>query len=240
MSDYKLVWSDEFDYEGKPNPEKWGYECGGHGWGNNESQYYSDRIENAYVKDGQLHIQALKEEYEKNSYTSARLSTYGIASWQYGKIVVRAKLPKGKGTWPAIWMLSNGIREGVGWPLCGEIDIMEHVGKDQDMIHFSLHSKNHNHKINTQLTKFLPIDRVSESFHDYAIEWTEDKIEFLVDDVPHACFNKGTKETVEDWPFDQPFYLILNVAVGGFWGGKIDDQMLPQEMRIEFVRVYQK
>lgn len=239
MSKYKCVWNDEFTSEGKPSLDKWRFECGGHGWGNRESQCYTDRIENAYVKDGKLHIQAMKEGYNGNNYTSARLTTYGIESWQYAKIDVCAKLPKGRGTWPAIWMLPDSIHQGMPWPLCGEIDIMEHVGFDQDRIHFSLHTGNHNHLKKTQLTSHHLFTKVSEEFNIYSIEWTKESIKFLFNQVEYAHFKKPKNHTKEDWPFDQPFHLVLNVALGGFWGGEIDDTMLPQEMVIDYVRVYQ-
>jgi beta-glucanase (GH16 family) len=240
VSNYKLVWSDEFDYTGKPDPNKWTYELGGHGWGNGESQYYTDDIKNAYVKDGKLTIELIKEEIQGNNYSSARLTTYGKQSWQYGKIAVKAKLPKGQGTWPAIWMLSDAIKEGKRWPLCGEIDIMEHVGKDQDMVHFSLHSDTYNHRKNTQKTKFTRFENVSDQFYEYSIEWTPEYIEFFVNEVSYAKFNKDLNDGETEWPFDQPFYLLLNVAVGGFWGGDIDESIFPQKMEIEFVRVYKK
>ncbi len=236
---YKLIWSDEFDYEGVPNPNKWSYDIGGYGFGNNERQYYTNNIKNAEVKDGKLFITALKEKYEDNNYTSAKLITYGKATWKYGRIEVSAKLPKGKGSWPAIWMLSDDSKEGVKWPLCGEIDIMEHIGHNEDMIHFSLHSKLQNHIINTQRTYFQKFDNVCSKFYEYAIEWDEDHIEFFVDNVSMACFKKDSNE-IESWPFDKNYYLILNIAVGGNWGGAIDESSLPYVMEVDYVRVYQK
>ena len=240
MSTYRLVWSDEFDYEGRPDPTKWNYDIGGHGFGNREDQYYTDRIENAYVKDGMLHIRALKENYDTHRYTSARLTTYQRQSWQYGKFLIRAKLPKGNGTWPAIWMLGDSIKTGTRWPLCGEIDIMEHVGRDQDMIHFSLHSETYNHVKRTQKTAYFRIPNVSDTFHEYGIEWDPTSIAFFVDGIQYAKFTKEATDTVKEWPFDQSFYLILNIAIGGTWGGEIDDSIFPQEMLIDYVRVYQK
>lgn len=240
MDNYKLVWSEEFNYEGKPDATKWGYDIGGHGFGNRESQYYTDDLANAFVKDGKLHIRALKTNDETRKYTSARLNTYGKASWQYGKFLIRAKLPKGKGTWPAIWMLPDSIRQGNRWPLCGEIDIMEHVGRDQNVIHFSLHTETYNHVKRTQKTKFLTFDDVSDRFIEYGLIWEKDRIEFLVDGKTYAVFEKSANDTEKEWPFNQKFFLILNLAIGGNWGGTIDDSIFPQEMVIDYVRVYQK
>lgn len=237
----KLIFSDEFDYAGAPNPEKWVHDIGGHGFGNNESQYYTDRLKNSFVKDGKLHIVGFKEDFEENHYTSAKLTTYGKFSMKYGKVDVSAKLPKGKGSWPAIWMLPNSIMEGKDWPLCGEIDIMEHVGKDENMIHVSLHTETYNHAINTQRTHFEPLEDVTGTFHKYSCEWTPDYIKFFYDDREVARFNKNDYEDTSEtgWPFDQEFYLILNVAIGGFWGGEIDETMLPFKMEVEYVRVYE-
>lgn len=245
MSEYKLVWSDEFDYEGKPDPTKWNYDIGGHGWGNNESQYYTDEEANAYVKDGSLFIKAIKEEKEGKNYTSARLTTFERQSWKYGKFEIKAKLPKGKGTWPAIWMLPDDIRSETPtpWPLCGEIDIMEHVGKDENMVHVSLHTSLYNHIKGTQRTYFERLTDVFDTAHEYSFEWTPEYIEFFYDGRAVKRFTKGVDGSdigVGGWPFDKPFYLILNIAVGGNWGGEIDDAMLPYLMEIEYVRVYQK
>ncbi len=240
MAEYKLVWEDDFNYNGKPNPDKWNYDIGGHGWGNGESQYYTDNISNAYVKDGFLHIRAMKEDYQDKHYTSARLTTHGKASWQYGLFTIRAKLPKGKGTWPALWLLADEIHEGLPWPLCGEIDLMEHVGSNPNVVHFSLHSKNFNFKKQNQLTKVLEVENVSDEFHEYSVKWTDEYIEFFLDGKSQAKYIKGKNASVEDWPFDRKFYLILNIAIGGFWGGEIDDSILPQEMIIDYIRIFQE
>lgn len=244
-SSWTLVWSDEFDKDGTPDSTKWSYDVGGHGWGNNEKQFYlANSPENAFVKDGKLHIVALKKAHEGNAYTSAKLTTYEKRLFQYGRIEVMAKLPKGNGTWPAIWMLPKSIRTNEeDWPLCGEIDIMEHVGKNQDFIHTSLHSFLYNHIKNTQLTHFEKVNAVSDSFHKYAIEWTDSHIKFFVDDVLFYEAKKGMDghvTTNEGWPFDKPYYLILNLAIGGNWGGDVDESILPCEMQVDFVRVYEQ
>ncbi|NCQ58843.1 MAG: family 16 glycosylhydrolase [Flavobacteriales bacterium] len=243
--DYKLVWSDEFEYVGLPDSTKWNYDIGGHGWGNNEKQFYREKsIENSYVKDGKLHIVALKKDYENSKYTSSRLTTYSRFLIQNGKIEVMAKLPQGKGTWPAIWMLPNTIRtkEEV-WPLCGEIDIMEHVGKDPNVIHSSLHTQLYNFWNNNQYTYFDKFEDVFSTFHLYGIEWTPNSIQFFIDNKLFYEAIKGENGKISDnfgWPFEKPYYLILNLAIGGNWGGDIDDTIFPSEMQIDYVRMYQK
>ncbi|UBM57744.1 glycoside hydrolase family 16 protein [Marinilongibacter aquaticus] len=237
----KLVWSDEFEEEGLPDSTKWAYKVGGNGWGNNELEYYTEAdSDNAFVKEGILHIRAVKEEKEGNDYTSARLVTQGKAEWTYGKFEVRAKLPKGRGLWPAIWMLGKDI-ESKGWPLCGEIDIMENVGYDLDTLVGTIHCQAFNHVKGTQKSKKVFIDKPADEFHVYAIDWTKDKIDFLLDDKVYYTV-ENTYNTEEEWPFNKPFYLILNVAVGGNWGGQkgVDDTVFPQSMEVDWVRVWQK
>lgn len=241
---YQLVWSDEFDYSGLPDSTKWNYDVGGHGWGNNEKQIYLEKsLENSYVKDGILHIAALKKEYDNMQYTSSRLSTYERFLIQYGKIEVKAKLPEGKGTWPVIWMLPETIRtKEEKWPLCGEIDIMEHVGKDPNMVHVSLHSKLYNHIENTQVTHFEKLPDVFNDFHLYGIEWSTDSIKFFIDNKLFYEAIKGENGKVtanEGWPFEKPYYLILNLAIGGNWGGEIDETIFPVKMEVDYVRMYQ-
>ncbi|MBP1754802.1 MAG: bglA 1 [Firmicutes bacterium] len=244
-NDYHLVWSDEFDYEGLPTSEKWNYDLGNHQWANRELQAYTDRPDNVYVKDGRLTITARKEQDGEREYTSTRLTTYHRQSWQYGLFEFRVKLPKGFGSWPAVWMLSDAIKTGTPWPLCGEIDIIEHAGKNQDQMFFSLHSDKHNHtrKESERYTVFKEFPGVSDDYHDYHMEWTPDYVEFYVDGVSACRFNKS--EDIEDqseksWPFDQPFYLIFNIAVGGSMGGVVVEADLPFLMEVEHVRVYQK
>ncbi len=242
-SEYQLVWSDEFDYSGLPDSSKWIYDTEGNeaGWGNKESQYYtSERIENAEVKDGKLFITAHKEDYEGKPFSSARLVSK--ADWLYGKIEVRAKLPMARGTWPAIWMMPGDWTFNDGnWPDIGEIDIMEHVGHDPGVIHASAHSKDYQWQKGTQKTATISVDDLSDAFHTYKLNWTPEVMQAFVDDSMYFEYvNEGLGEA--KWPYDKPFYLILNVAVGGAWGNVkgIDEEAFPQTMEIDFVRIYQK
>lgn len=236
----KLVWADEFNKDGLPDTTKWGYNIGGSGWGNNELQFYAgNRKENASVQKGHLLISARREDYKGKNYSSARMISKNKGDWKYGKIEVKAKLPKGKGIWPAIWMLPTKAAYG-GWPKSGEIDIMEFVGYMPDSIFGSVHTGTYNHTIGTQKTKGIVLKDLATAFHVYAIEWTKDKIDFLIDGKKYFGFNnEGTGAGA--WPFDQEFHLILNVAVGGNWGGKygVDDSIFPQTMEVDYVRIYQ-
>lgn len=241
---YKLVWEDNFDYEGTLREEDWKCEVGER-WANNEQQAYTDRLTNVEVKNGILRLTSLKEQQGIREYTSGRVTTCGKHSWQYGYFEVRAKLPSGHGSWPAIWMLPDSIKQGVHWPKCGEIDIMEHIGRRQDKIWFSLHSERHNHtrQDTKQYTVIKDYENVSTEFHTYGMEWTKDSIEYFVDGE-HACIFRRSDDTEDQtevaWPFDQPFYLIMNIAVGGGLGGEIDEAALPYRMEVDYVRVYQK
>jgi len=234
-----LIWQDEFDYQGFPDPAKWSYDVGGHGWGNGEKQYYTkERKENVWVKDGKLYITARKENYERNKYTSARLVTKNNGDWLYKRIEVRAKLPQGRGTWPAIWMLPTHFEYGQ-WPGSGEIDIMEHVGYDMEIVHGTVHTKSFNHSINTQKGSSMYVEDVHKKFNTYSIEWYPNEINFFINNIHYFTFD-NRMETWREWPFDIPFHLILNIAIGGGWGGVkgIDDSIWPQTMEIDYVRVY--
>lgn len=239
---WKLVWSDEFATPGLPDPKKWAYDVGGNGWGNNELQYYTDqRAENARVENGKLIIEARKEDYKGNKYTSARLLTQGKQTWRYGRVEAFAKLPKGVGTWPAVWMLGENIGTA-GWPRCGELDIMEHVGYDEGVVHGTAHTLDYNHTKGTQKEGKVTIANVTSDFHLYAIEWSGTQIDFFVDDQKYYSVARSVLGGSESqWPFDQPFFLILNIAVGGNWGGQkgVDEKIWPQRMEIDYVRVYQ-
>lgn len=234
-----LVWSDEFDYSGLPSAAKWTCEVGGGGWGNNELQYYTaDRTQNARVENGNLIIEALKENYNGREYTSARLVSTAKGDWLYGRMEARAKLPGGRGTWPAIWMLPTDWAYG-NWPASGEIDIMEHVGYDPLNVKGTVHTQAYNGKIGTQKGGSVAGPDWETAFHVYAIEWSASKIDFLVDDVLYFTFNnEGTWET---WPFDKRFHFVLNLAIGGDWGGVqgVDNSIFPRRMEIDYIRVYQ-
>ncbi|HJZ40387.1 MAG TPA: glycoside hydrolase family 16 protein [Bacteroidales bacterium] len=241
LKDWEMVWSDEFEYTGLPDSTSWAYDVGGHGWGNQEKQYYTGgRIENARVENGMLIIEARKETWDSNSYTSARLVTRDKKEWLYGRFEIRAKLPRGTGTWPALWMLAAAHSYGEGyWPHNGEIDIMEHVGFNQGSVHASTHSLKYFWQIGTQRTDTIISPDVSDAFHNYILEWYPEKLQVIMDDSLYfTSLNDGTGW--EAWPFDKPFYLILNIAVGGAWGGQkgVDDSVWPQRMEVDYVRVY--
>ncbi len=234
-SNRKLVWSDEFD-QPTLNLNHWSYKTGDGcpelcGWGNNERQIYTDS--NHLIRNGNLVIQA---RLKNKVYTSTRITTKGKLEYQYGRFEVRAKLPTGQGVWPAFWMLGSNISE-VGWPLCGEIDVLEYVGKSPEEIFTSLHTKaSHGETINTKTIRFTNIE---EGFHTYAADWTQDQIEFFVDGKSVYTFIPKDKSK-EEWPFDQPFYMLLNLAIGGNFGGpEVDENIFPQEFIIDYVRVYQ-
>jgi beta-glucanase (GH16 family) len=237
----KPVWQDEFEYSGKPDPKKWSYDLGGDGWGNNELENYTDKPENARIENGNLIIEARNEKSGKQNYSSARLVTKGKGDFLYGKFEIRAKLPEGKGTWPAIWMLGTNETYGnKGWPDNGEIDIMEHVGFDQDNVHGNVHTKAFNHVIHTNKGDEIVVKNASTAFHIYACEWTPEYVSMLVDGREYFRFRKETGFSWEQWPFDKPFHLLLNVAIGGNWGGQkgVDDSIFPQKMEVDYVRVY--
>ncbi len=241
----RLVWADEFDYEGLPDTTHWGYDVGGHGWGNSELQYYTEaRTENARVEDGHLTIEARRESFEGNTYTSARLVSKGKGDWTYGRFEVRARLPSGRGTWPAIWMLPTRNEYG-GWPDSGEIDIMEHVGYDPDVVHSTVHTRAYYHSIGTQRGDQIKIPTARSEFHLYTVEWTPEEIRGYVDDTQYFTFanERLTNKDADyrQWPFDQPCHLICNIAVGGAWGGQkgVDADILPQQLLIDYVRVYE-
>ena len=240
---WTLVWADEFDYTGLPDQRKWGYDVGGHGWGNQELQYYrGGALANSRVENGMLIIEARKEDFGGNHYTSARLVTTGKGDWTYGRFEVRAKLPSGRGTWPAIWMLPTvWSLGGGGWPDNGEIDIMEHVGYDPGWIHGSVHTKKYYWQIGTQKTAKTYIADAERAFHTYAMEWTTDSIKVFVDSLQFFGFRKES-DSWEVWPFMKSFHFVLNIAVGGLWGGQqgVNDAIFPQRMEVDYVRVYKQ
>lgn len=235
--EWKLVWADEFNYKGLPDSSKWNYDVGNNGWGNNEKQNYTEaNTANARVNGSKLIIEVRKEGTDSVQYSSARLVTRGKASWQYGKVLVRARLPKGLGSWPALWMLADDMKQ---WPDDGEIDIMEHVGFDPGMVHGSIHCKKYNHVINTQKTAKVVVKNFSKKFHVYGVEWNKDSLQVSVDGKIFFTF-KNEHTGYEAWPFDNKMHLLLNIAVGGNWGGQkgLDDKTMPWKMEVDYVRVY--
>jgi len=240
-ADWKLVWSDEFNYQGLPDPAKWNYEEGF--VRNHEKQYYTRaRLENARVENGLLVIECRKDHYtppghEPVEYTSASLTTQHKASWLYGRIEVRAQIPRGRGVWPAIWML--GINhETHHWPNCGEIDIMEVVGKQPNLVHGTVHYgiDGIHRSSHDQWKAVEPPDR---AFHTYALEWTPERMDFFYDQHKYHTFPVSQADDQGANPFRKPQYLLLNFALGGEWGGPVDDSVLPQKYLIKYVRVYQ-
>lgn len=232
------TWSDEFTNTGAPLTGNWDYDTGGTGWGNNELEYYTNTTNNASVANGILSITGKKEDYEGKKYTSARLVTRGKLDVLYGRFEIKAKLPTGKGTWPAIWMLPTDRAYG-DWPKSGEIDIMEHVGYDQNVVHFTIHTEAYNFKINTQKSATKTIETASTSFHIYRVDWTPYAIRGYYDDSKVFEFtNEGNG--FKTWPFDKRFHLLLNLAVGGDWGGAqgVDESIFPQKMEVDYVRYY--
>jgi beta-glucanase (GH16 family) len=240
---WQLVWDEEFDYTGLPDSSRWSYDTKGNSWdwGNNEAQYYTaGDTANANVSEGLLTITARIDSIGGKRYTSARLTTKGKGDWLYGRFEIRAKLPTGLGTWPAIWMLPTDWEYG-SWPASGEIDIMENVGYDPDTIVGSAHTQSYNHVQGTQKNARIYLSTSYTDFHLYAIEWEKDECRFYVDDNPYFIFkNEGTG--FAEWPFDKRFHLLLNLAIGGNWGGQkgIDDSLFPHRFQIDYVRVYQK
>lgn len=240
---YKLVFADEFDQGTRPDPKNWNYELGF--IRNNEAQYYTSRPENCRIENGKLILEARKESHPTSpgkapaQYTSASIETRNQHTWTYGFFEVRAKIPSARGTWPAIWTLGKNIDQ-VGWPACGEIDLMEHVGYDPNRLHGTIHTAAYNHVKRTQRGASFPIDNPHTDFHTYAIHWTPQSITFFFNDTPYFSFaNEG--KTPAEWPFDLPQYLKLNLAIGGAWGGikGIDDTAFPHRFEIDYVRVYQ-
>ena len=231
----KLVWEENFN-DKILNETIWNFELGNGcpnlcGWGNNENQVYTK--ENHKLENGNLIIEAKKEGV---LYTSTRITTKSKKEFLYGTIEARAKLPIGTGIWPAFWMLGANISE-VGWPKCGEIDILEYVGKEPDFIFTSLHTQDSfGNTINTKKTN---IPNIEDGFHIYSIDWNKDKIEFFIDAVSVYTFKPDIKNE-NTWPFNKPFYFIINVAIGGNFGGPtIDNEILPQQFEIDYIKVYQ-
>jgi beta-glucanase (GH16 family) len=232
---YQLVWQDEFDADGAPDDTKWTYDIGAGGWGNNELQTYTSDPENSAVEDSVLRITAIREGY---SYTSARIKTQGLFEQAYGRFEARIQLPWGPGIWPAFWLLGSDIGS-VGWPQCGEIDIMEYRGQQPNIIHGSVHGPGYSGGAAITKSYGYTDNRFDLDFHLFAIEWGSDYIDYFVDDALYQRITPG--DLTGKWVFDHPFYIILNVAVGGnFVGFPTSETPFPQSMIIDWVRVYKE
>jgi beta-glucanase (GH16 family) len=246
---WRLVWSDEFSGAdgSSPDSSKWTYDLGGKGWGNQELESYTNRKENARIDKGNLVITALKESYTgadglTRDYTSARLKTLGLFAQTYGRFEARIKIPAGQGMWPAFWMLGEDI-SSAGWPKCGEIDIMENVGKEPGTVHGSLHGPSTERPTGDLTSIFsLPVGQnFADDFHLYAVEWDPEIVRFYVDSNLYASFQSSQWPAGGKWVFDHPFFIILNLAVGGNWPGSPDaSTKFPQSMLVDYVRVYTK
>ena len=237
----RLVWSDEFNQPdgSAPDPAKWGCELGGHGWGNNEMEYYTDRTNNVRVEDGKLVIEARQENLGGKKYSSGRLLTKGKASWTYGRFEARIKIPRGQGIWPAFWMLGTNI-DSVGWPGCGEIDIMENIGKEPGTVHGTVHGPGYSGANAIGGPVSLPGGAAfADDFHIYAIECEPDHITWLVDGKPYFTVTPASLPKNARWVFNEPKFVLLNLAVGGYWPGYPDGTThFPQRMMVDYVRVY--
>lgn len=237
---WELVWQDDF-FGADIDTTKWDWDTAGnvYGWGNNEDQFYTyKRNENSRVENGSLIIEAHREPYEGKEYTSARLRTKNRASWLYGKFEIRAKVPGGKGTWPAFWLLSEDDFYG-NWPKSGEIDVMEYVGYQPTAVHSTIHTESLNHELGTQKGGTVTVPNVADTFHVFSAEWYPDSISFYVDSIHVFSYVPESKEN-EIWPFHKPFHILLNLAIGGDWGAVqgIDTTIFPVQYEIDYVRVY--
>jgi beta-glucanase (GH16 family) len=243
---WKLVWSDEFNgADGSaPDPSKWVLETGGNGWGNNELEYYTNRTQNVHVQGGNLVITALAEKFTGSDgvtrdYTSARLKTQGKFSQTYGRFEARIKIPYGQGLWPAFWMLGSNIDQ-IGWPNCGEIDIMENIGKEPAVVHGTIHGPGYSGAQGIGSPYSLTSGRFADDFHVYAVEWDTNAIRFYVDGNLYATRTAAELPAKAQWVYNTPFFLLLNVAVGGSWPGNPDaTTVFPQTMAVDYVRVYE-
>lgn len=234
---WELVWHDEFDGD-EINEENWTYDIGAGGWGNGESQYYTDRPENARIEDGFLVIEARQERFMDSYYTSARLKSQGLQEFQYGRIEARLRVPVGRGLWPAFWMLGSNFSE-VGWPNSGEIDIMEYIGREPDLIFGTIHGPGYSGALGLSHWNRQDYD-IADEFHTYGIEWDEDQITWFYDGEEYGSYSRSDVGE-RDWPFDQPFFFILNLALGGTLPGPIGlDTVFPSQYLVDYVRVFQR
>jgi beta-glucanase (GH16 family) len=244
-TNYVLVWSDEFSGANGslPDSSKWIMETGGGGWGNHELETYTNRAQNAHVQNGNLIITANKETYKgtdgiTRQYTSARLKTLGLFEQKYGRFEARIKIPRGQGIWPAFWMLGNNIGT-VDWPNCGEIDIMENIGKEPDKVHGTIHGPGYSGENGLGGSYTLPSGKFGDDFHIFAVEWEPSAVRFYVDGNLYETRTPADLPAGKTWVYDHPFFILLNLAVGGGWPGNPDrTTVFPQQMLVDYVKVY--
>ena len=245
---WRMTWQDEFNGKdgSRPDPAKWVYDVGGNGWGNHELETYTDRLSNVRVEHGNLVLEARHEDYtgsdgKPQPYTSGRLKTLGKFAQQEGRFEARIKIPKGRGVWPAFWMEGANIA-AVGWPACGELDIMENIGHQPGRIYSTLHGSGFEAKSHLQSRLDLPDGQsLGDDFHVYGVEWSGNTTTFLLDGKPYGSIVRDTVEHGRDLPFQQPFFMLLNLAIGGDWEGAPDAAtVFPATMLVDFVRVYER
>lgn len=245
---WTLVWSDEFDGPSGSavNPSKWSFDIGGNGWGNNELETYTSRTANSHLEDGRLVIKVVKETLTgpdniTRHYTSARLLTKNKFSQAFGRFEARISIPQGQGIWPAFWLLGDNIGSA-GWPNCGEIDIMENIGKEPSIVHGTFHGPGYSGGSGITAGYTLPAgQKFSDDFHTFAVEWEPKVMRFYVDKFLYATRTLSDLPAGASWVFDHPFFIILNVAVGGDWPGNPDaTTVFPQQMLVDYVRVYKR
>jgi beta-glucanase (GH16 family) len=240
---WQMVWSDEFNQpnDSKPDPTKWGYDTGGSGYGNNEREYYTDRTNNVRIEDGKLVIEALQQNFRGKHYTSGRILTQGKYAWTYGIFEARIKIPRGQGIWPAFWLLGTSITSN-SWPDCGEIDIMENIGREPGTVHGTMHGPGYSgaHGIGKPVS--LPGEAVvADDFHIFAVDCEPGIVTWFMDGKKYFSITPADLPTGTRWVFDKPKFVLLNLAVGGFWPGYPDGtSTYPQCMIVDYVRVYQK
>jgi len=236
---WQLVWHDEFDSTAL-DTTRWTWDIGGNGWGNAELEYYTNRVENARVDSGALVIEARQESFGGRSYTSARLKTQGLGAWKYGRVEARIQIPRGQGLWPAFWMLGDNIAQ-VGWPTCGEIDIMENIGKEPAIVHGTAHGPGYSGANGIGAPYTLSTGAFADNYHVYAVEWELNSIRWSVDGTQYFATTPASIPSGTTWVYDHPFFIIMNVAVGGGWPGNPDaTTTFPQTMVVDYVRVYQR
>lgn len=237
-TNWELVWSDEFEKPGALDTTRWNFQVGP-STVNGEAEYYSNSINNVKIADGNLYIIARKENMGGRSYTSGRINTENKGYWTYGRFEIKAKLPGGKGSWPAFWMLGHECDKHGGWPNCGELDIAEYAGKNPNVVNSTLHDQNFNYKLKNNPHGSATLSDVSNEFHVYALEWFKDRVDFYMDTAKVLTF-KNTGKGAGDWPYFNPQYIILNEALGGGYGGTIDNAIFPTQWVIDYVRVYKE